>query len=309
SRAARWRSRTGWRTACAPCCRSRTRASWRRSTASCSCSSPPAGLASGRSTPGAAATERTSAEAEVLHLLLQHDAGEAERASGARHVATLLAEDLGDVAHLERRARAAERAAGAVRARCRRARLLRRSCGALDGRRDLRRELSRRNRVAVAGERCGALDLVLELPDVSRPLEPHEERHRRRLDPGNPLSMALGGASQKALREERDVLASLAERRQPDRKSADAIVQILAERATRHLRREVAIRCADHAHVDAAWTAVTDRSQLAVLQDTEQLRLHRRRHVSDLVQEDRAGVGRLEETAPILRRSRERPAT
>src|SRR5262249_11113723 len=49
-----------------------------------------------------------------------------------------------------------------------------------------------------------------------------------------------------------------------------------------------------------------DRHDLALLEDAEQLRLHRRRHLADLVEEDGALLGRLEEPAAVVRRARER---
>src|SRR5439155_12574116 len=65
---------------------------------------------------GAGHVLRPSAQAEILHLLLEHNAGEAERPRRARDVSALLAEDLGDVARLESRSRAAQRAPRAARA-------------------------------------------------------------------------------------------------------------------------------------------------------------------------------------------------
>src|SRR5439155_18147610 len=55
------------------------------------------------------AARSARAQAVVLHLLLQHDAGEAEHLRRPRDVPALLAKDLGDVARLEGRPGAAER--------------------------------------------------------------------------------------------------------------------------------------------------------------------------------------------------------
>ena len=51
---------------------------------------------------------------------------------------------------------------------------------------------------------------------------------------------------------------------------------------------------------------VADRHDLALLQHAQQLGLHRERHLADLVEEDRAAGGGLEQAAVILRRAGER---
>src|SRR5881296_3729036 len=116
------------------------------------------------------------------------------------------------------------------------------------------------------GECHGALDLVFDLPHVPGPAELHEERERRRLYPGNSLAMALGGAGEEAVGEQRNVLASLAQRWDADRKGTYAVVEIFAEGAARDLGRQVAVRGADDPDIYPSRTAVTDRGHLALLQ-------------------------------------------
>jgi acyl-CoA reductase-like NAD-dependent aldehyde dehydrogenase len=50
----------------------------------------------------------------------------------------------------------------------------------------------------------------------------------------------------------------------------------------------------NHAHVDADQLAAADAEELALGQHPQQARLQRRRHVADLVEEQRAAVGLLE---------------
>src|SRR5207237_40127 len=83
--------------------------------------------------------------------------------------------------------------------------------------------------------------------------------------------------------ERRNVIASLAEWRESDGESAHAVIQILSEAPAGDLRGEVAVRGADHSDVDLARTRAADRRHLALLQDAQQLRLHRRGHLPDPV--------------------------
>ncbi len=55
------------------------------------------------------------------------------------------------------------------------------------------------------------------------------------------------------------------------------------------------MRRRDHAHVDRRGLRGAEPADLAALQGAEQLHLERRRHLGDLVQEQRAAVGFLEE--------------
>jgi hypothetical protein len=55
------------------------------------------------------------------------------------------------------------------------------------------------------------------------------------------------------------------------------------------------VRRRDHAHVDRDRLRRADGPHLALLQDAQQLDLQRHRHVADLVEQQRAAVGRLEQ--------------
>ena len=77
----------------------------------------------------------------------------------------------------------------------------------------------------------------------------------------------------------------------------DPVVEVLAEAAVREQRLEVAVGGRDDAHVDLDLAAAAHARELAVLQHAQQLRLHRRRHVADLVEEERAAVRLLEAAA------------
>jgi hypothetical protein len=60
------------------------------------------------------------------------------------------------------------------------------------------------------------------------------------------------------------------------------------------LAGEVAIRRRDDAPIDLPRPCVADRHDLALLEHAQELRLHRARHLADLVEEDRALLGGFE---------------
>src|SRR5262249_56681265 len=89
--------------------------------------------------------------------------------------------------------------------------------------------------------------------------------------------------------------------RHEQRERADAEVEILAEAAALHLGLEVAVGGADEAHVDVDLGGAADARELARLEDAEELGLERQRRLADLVEEERAAGGCLEEAdlAPV----------
>src|SRR5262249_24942788 len=105
-----------------------------------------------------------------------------------------------------------------------------------------------------------------------------------------------------SLREERDVLTPLAKRRRVDRVHVQAIEQILTELAILRHTLEIAIRSNTdpRSHLDGGIAA--DPSNGVLLERAEQLGLHGERHLTDLVEEERAVAGGLER--PLARRVR-----
>ena len=83
------------------------------------------------------------------------------------------------------------------------------------------------------GHQHGALDRVIELADVAGPGVLEQHLHRAALEPGQPLAIALRVLPQEVLREQRQVLAAIAQRRQPDLDGVQAEQQVLPEPARR----------------------------------------------------------------------------
>src|SRR5439155_1569060 len=77
------------------------------------------------------------------------------------------------------------------------------------------------------------------------------------------------------------------------------------EVGTLELRLEVRVGRGDEAHVDLDRAVGADRGDALVLDDPEQFGLETEGHLTDLVEEERPAVGRLEQPAPRLAGARE----
>ena len=87
-----------------------------------------------------------------------------------------------------------------------------------------------------------------------------------------------------------------------------AIEQILAEGALRDHLREIGVGRCDDANVDLDCVRIADALELAFLQHTQHLRLQRRAHGPDLVEEERALVRLFEAALTVADRTGERAA-
>jgi hypothetical protein len=75
------------------------------------------------------------------------------------------------------------------------------------------------------------------------------------------------------------------------RQAVEAVVQVFAEAPGVHLVAQPAVRGADQRKSTATGLPAAQRHHLPLLQHAQQPRLHRQRHVADLVEEQRAAVG------------------
>jgi len=140
---------------------------------------------------------------------------------------------------------------------------------------------------------------ILEFANVTRPAPVHKGLHGFRRNRFNPLSHALRMAAQKIPDEQRNVFATLAQRRKGDRKNLQAIVQVAAKLSGDHLG-EIAIGGGDQADIDGNGSCPADAFKFFFLQRTQNLRLEFRRQVTDFIEEERALVGELK-SADLLR--------
>src|SRR5258706_3926015 len=140
----------------------------------------------------------------------------------------------------------------------------------------------------------------MELAEVAGTILPRQELRgglREALAIDAQVARALG---EEMARERGHVLALLAQRRQAKADQVEPVEEVLAEEALLQARLEFLVRGRNHAHVRRERRVAADAIELAVGQHTQQARLQVRRHVADLVEEERAALGLLE-AAPAHR--------
>ena len=121
------------------------------------------------------------------------------------------------------------------------------------------------------------------------------------------LQLAVVQADE-VLDQRRDVLAALAQRRDLDAEDVEAVVEVVAEAAGLDLAAQVAVGGGDDAHVDLDRRRGADRQDLLGLDGAQQLDLQAERQVADLVEEDRAAPGALEQPFLVADGAGERAA-
>src|SRR5207249_10837423 len=147
----------------------------------------------------------------------------------------------------------------------------------------------------VFGERHRALDRVLQLTDVSGVVIAHEEELRPLAESLDPLPERARILLPEIVRQEGNVFAALAERRELDVKHVEAVVEILAESLLRERPLDVPVCGRDHADIDAPGLPGAHGADLPVLKRAEELYLDRKGHLRHLVEKDGAPVGVLHE--------------
>src|SRR5215472_11426410 len=152
-----------------------------------------------------------------------------------------------------------------------------------------------------------ALHRVFELSYVPRPLIRFQLAHRFRRDSLNRLLHGLAKPFQEMSRQQRNILATLAQGRNLDRNHAEPVVKVLAEAPFRNLLFKILIRRRNNAHIDVRFFRAPDRAHLSLLKHAVQLHLHSQTHVADLVHEKRSAMRGLEQALAILVRSRKCP--
>ena len=158
------------------------------------------------------------------------------------------------------------------------------------------------------GSECGhASDLVLQLSHVARPRIRLQELQGLLFDGNGLRTDALARqCSAKVPHEEAHVALALAQGRKVESHHVQAVEEVFAEVSLGDHFRQVAVRRRDDAHVYLTGLVRPHGAHFAALENPQQLGLHLERHVADLVQEERAAIGRHEMTIAVRHRSRER---
>src|SRR5258708_7481968 len=168
------------------------------------------------------------------------------------------------------------------------------------------REVIRRN-LGPLGDEHAALDHVFELADVAGPPVADQDVVRRRRDRLDVALMTCLVLLEEVLAQERNVLGALAERGHAQGDRVDPEIEVFAQLPVAEGCVEVDIRGADETEVDADDPIAADRPVLTLLDDAKQLGLQIRRHLADLVEQERAPLRHLEEALLVVLRAGERP--
>src|SRR5208337_1318101 len=108
--------------------------------------------------------------------------------------------------------------------------------------------------------------------------------------------------------ESRDRLAPFTKRRNEDRGGAHAVVKVVAKLTRPYHRAQVAIGSRNQAEVNLVAMRRADRLNLVRFDGAQQLGLELERQFADLVQEERAAIGRSEVALRLLARVGKGPA-
>ena len=103
------------------------------------------------------------------------------------------------------------------------------------------------------------------------------------------------GALERPFEQRRDVLHPFAQRRQAQAQHGQPIEQVGPEAAVLYARFQVAVGGADHAHIDRHGPRAAHAHHFAFFKDAQQSRLQAQGHLADLVEKQRAAIGRLEQ--------------
>src|SRR5690606_14926936 len=106
----------------------------------------------------------------------------------------------------------------------------------------------------------------------------------------NVAAVLLAIAAKEMLGEQRNIIAALAQRGQPDWEHHEAIEEVLPERARLDFGSEIAVGRADDANIDLLFFGGSDWSDCSFLQGSQEFRLQRQRHLADFVEKQGALV-------------------
>ncbi len=148
------------------------------------------------------------------------------------------------------------------------------------------------------GEDGGPLNDVLQFPDVAGPAVVLEGLESLRREPADILPDAAGVLGEKVERQGLDVLAPLPQGGEGDGDDVEPVVEVFPEAPGLDLLGKILVGCGHEADVDAFRGGGPHGDELSLLDDPQELCLDRGGDVADLVQEQGAAVGLLQE--PLL---------
>ena len=151
-----------------------------------------------------------------------------------------------------------------------------------------------------------ALEDIAQLPNIARPAVAGQRDASIRSERALGKTVVRAGPGEKVLRENQDVGAALAERRQRKRDDGEAMVEVLAKVVARHRGAKILVGGGHDPHVGGLGARAAQTAHRALLERREELGLERRGEQADLVEEQRAAMRELKEAGLGLARVGER---
>src|ERR1700683_5575946 len=143
-------------------------------------------------------------------------------------------------------------------------------------------------------ERASALDDVLQLAHISRPVVVHQNLHRLRRNTLYWLARICGEARNEKIRQIGDVFFALTQRRNVDGDNIQTIIKIFAKGSLFEGLAQIAVGGRDQPHVHFHRARAAEPLKLALLQNAQQLHLRRRRHIADFIKKQRSLIRQFE---------------
>src|SRR5436853_1199264 len=148
-------------------------------------------------------------------------------------------------------------------------------------------------------ERNRALDRVLKLPHISRPVVRLEVAHSIVQDLQDLAPRRRAVLIEEVTHKIRYVGPPASQRRHLDWYDANSIVEIVPERAVLDHLAQVSIGCGNHSTIRRNLFHAAYATDAAFLQDAKQLHLHCGGRFTDFIKEYRAPFSRFEQSFPI----------
>src|SRR5262245_18165487 len=155
-----------------------------------------------------------------------------------------------------------------------------------------------KGKAVVARDNDRPLDYVLQLANIARPVvraQPSQAVRGQLLTrPADAGAIAVD----EELRQDLNVGAALAQRRNRDGEDVETIVEIFAEPSCADFLPQVTIGCGNHPHVDLAGMRDAHWLILVLLENAKQLGLQLQGQFAHLIEENNAALGKLEPSRP-----------
>ncbi len=183
------------------------------------------------------------------------------------------------------------------------------SSSVIAGSRPLRRPPRRRaapHEAWPVGQNHRPLDDIAKFADVARPGVVSKRLHRLTRHVLDDLAELPAKLLDEGPDERRNVLPTVAQRRNPNGKHLQPEKQVLAEPILAHRLTEVAIGGRNQSDIDLQSSAAAQSLEGAILQNPQQFGLQLERQLADLVEKQRAAIGDLEPSALPSHRARVR---